>query len=517
LGAELIAKNQSGATRAPRVLLAASEVIGFAKTGGLADVAGSLPRSLADRGVDVSVIMPLYRAARLGRTPVTPTETTLQVKMGWQTVTGRLWRSTLPDSNVPVWLVEQPDLFDRDDSAAKRGLYQYVDSHGAKVDYSDNGERFVFFCKAVVATLNHIGAMPDVVHCNDWQTGPLPALLQEAAASQGKIAPRTLFTVHNIAYQGWFGRNVFALTDLPDHLFNWRQLECQGQFNMLKAGLVFADWLNTVSPTYAREIQTSYYGNGLEGVLIERRHVLSGIVNGVDYRHWDPAIDPHITAKYTSATVAEGKAKCKAALQQRTGLAPNPGVPLLGVIARLVEQKGIELIVRAADALLAQDVQLAVLGEGDPHWQQEVSKLQHRYPQRVAALIGFDEALAHLIEAGADLFLMPSLYEPSGLNQLYSLRYGTVPIVRTTGGLADTIVDTTEETLANRTATGFRFAAHAPWALRETVEKALFVFRQRPAVWRQIQQTGMACDWSWSRSAAEYERLYRQLAGLRHG
>jgi len=300
-------------------------------------------------------------------------------------------------------------------------------------------------------------------------------------------------------------------------LFNWRQLECFGQFNMLKAGLVFADWLSTVSPTYAREIQTTYFGNGLEGVLIERRHQLSGIVNGVDYRFWDPATDVHLPARYSPATVMEGKAKCKADLQQRLGLHVSPTTPLLGVIARLVEQKGIELIVKAADSLLAQDVQLVVLGEGDPHWQRELTRLQQRFPHRVVAAIGFDEVLAHRIEAGADIFLMPSLYEPSGLNQLYSLKYGTVPVVRATGGLADTIVDATDETMANRTATGFRFAAHAPWALRETVERALFVYRQRPELWRQIQQTGMAADWSWSRSAAEYERLYYQLAGLRHG
>lgn len=502
-------------SRPVRVLLAASEVIGYAKTGGLADVAGALPRALGERGVDISIILPLYRSSRLGKTPVAATEHAFEVNVGWNVLHGRLWRSTLPDSKIPVWLIEQPEFFDRDDPATKRGIYQYVETDGAKVDYPDNGARFVFFCKAVLAALRFIG-VPDVVHCNDWQTGPLPALIKEGPRF-GQPAPRTLFTVHNIAYQGWFPPQVFSLTGLPDRLFNWRQLECYGQFNMLKAGIAFADWINTVSPTYAREIQTPYYGYGLEGVMIERGHELSGIVNGVDYRFWDPAADPHLAARYTPATVMQGKAKCKADLQQRLGLPIDPEAPLLGVIARLVEQKGIELIVKAADGLMALGVQLVVLGEGDPQWHRELTRLQARYAHRVIAAIGFDEVLAHRIEAGADIFLMPSLYEPSGLNQLYSLKYGTIPVVRATGGLADTIVDVNETTLTNGTATGFRFAAHAAWALRETVERAVGVYRHQPQTWRQIQQAGMAADWSWSRSAAEYERLYYQLAGVRHG
>jgi len=270
--------------------------------------------------------------------------------------------------------------------------------------------------------------------------------------------------------------------------------------------------LNTVSPTYAKEIHQTNLGCGLQGALTEHRDRLSGIMNGIDYHAWNPATDPKIAARYTPESIGEGKPKCKAALQVELNLAAEPHTPLLAVVARLVEQKGIELILKAAGPLLSQGVQLIVLGEGDASYQEQLRMLEFGHPRRMKAVIGFDEDLAHRIEAGADIFLMPSVYEPSGLNQLYSLKYGTVPVVRVTGGLADTIVDTTDETLTKGTATGFSFHAIAGWALRETVERALDIYRNRPKDWLQIQQTGMRQDWSWNRSAAEYERLYRRLA-----
>ncbi|HEV3142529.1 MAG TPA: glycogen synthase GlgA [Gemmataceae bacterium] len=495
-----------------RVLLASSEAVPFAKTGGLADVAGSLPRALEQRGLSPAVILPLYRSARTGRTAVAPTDHYLQVPLGGRIIPARLWRSTLPDSRVPVWLIEQNDFFDRDDPGRQRGLYQFVDESGQKRDYPDNGQRFAFFCKAVLETCRSLDYWPDVLHANDWQTGLIPVFLREATPKQSRFRSiRTVFTLHNLAYQGVFPKTVFDQVGLPDWLFSMPYLEYYGQLNFLKAGIVFADWLNTVSPMYAKEIHQTNLGCGLQGVLTERRDRLSGIMNGIDYRVWNPATDERIAARYSPETISDGKSKCKAALQAELGLAPDPRAPLLAVIARLVEQKGIELILKAAETLLAQDVHLITLGEGDAKYQQQLRVLESRHPRSIKTIIGFDEDLAHRIEAGADIFLMPSVYEPSGLNQLYSLKYGTVPVVRVTGGLADTIVDTNEETLANGTATGFCFQAIAGWALRETVERALTVYRNRPKDWRQIQETGMRQDWSWNRSAAEYEKLYRRL------
>jgi starch synthase len=494
-------------------LLASSEVLPFAKTGGLADVVGTLPRALEQRGVAPTVILPFYRTARKGKTPVSPTEHLLQVPLGNRIILARLWRSTLPDSAVPVWLIEQNDFFDRDDPTRQRGLYQFVDEGSRKWDYPDNGLRFAFFSKAILEACRVLDYWPDVLHCNDWQTGLVPVFLREATPKHSRFdSIRTLYTLHNLAYQGVFPRSFFDELGLPGWLFSMPYLEYYDHLNFLKAGIVFADWLNTVSPTYAKEIHQTNLGCGLQGALTEHRDRLSGIMNGIDYHAWNPATDPKIAARYTPESIGEGKPKCKAALQVELNLAAEPHTPLLAVVARLVEQKGIELILKAAGPLLSQGVQLIVLGEGDASYQEQLRMLEFGHPRRMKAVIGFDEDLAHRIEAGADIFLMPSVYEPSGLNQLYSLKYGTVPVVRVTGGLADTIVDTTDETLTKGTATGFSFHAIAGWALRETVERALDIYRNRPKDWLQIQQTGMRQDWSWNRSAAEYERLYRRLA-----
>jgi starch synthase len=502
-----------------KVLMAASEVVGFAKTGGLADVAGSLPRALARRGHQCAIILPLYRSACTGKVPLERTRLGFAVPIGARSISGSLWRATLPGSDVPVYLVEQPDYFERDDPGQGRGLYQFTLPTGQKRDYPDNCQRFAFFCRAVLEALALLDFWPDVLHANDWQTGLAPVYLNEVYR---KHAPpelraryervRTLFTIHNIAYQGVFRAEALPLTGLGWELFNYLQLEFYGQLNFLKAGIVFANWLSTVSPRYAQEIQTPYFGCGLEGVLAERRERVTGIVNGVDYQVWNPATDPHLAANYDAETVAERKPLCKAALQRRYGLAERPETPLLGVVARLVEQKGVDLIVGAAEALLREDTQLVVLGEGDPIYHRRLMELRDRHPDRVGTTLAFDEPLAHQIEAGADLFLMPSLYEPSGLNQLYSLKYGTVPVVRATGGLADTITDCTPETLAAGTATGFTFVAHTPAALLTTVQRALDIYRHRPDDWLPLMRTGMRQDWSWDRSAGEYDKLYRQLA-----
>jgi starch synthase len=500
-----------------RVLLAASEVVGFAKTGGLADVAGSLPTALARRGHRCAAIMPLYHAARRADRPPVPTPHVFSVAVGDRVVPARLWRSSLAD-DVPIYFVENDLYFDRDDPAQGRGIYQYTQADGARRDYDDNCERFVFFNRAVLEALPFLDDWPDVLHVNDWQTGLIPVMLREqyVPRSDPRLRlhydrVRTLLTVHNIAFQGVFWHWDMNLTGLDWRLFNPEQLEYHGKLCFLKAALVFSDLINTVSPTYAREIQTPYYGCGLQGVLYANRHRLSGIVNGVDYAVWDPRHDAHLPARYGPEQIDPGKGRCKAAVQAECGLSVDPAAPLLGVVARLTDQKGVDLIGAVAPGLLDAGAQLTILGEGDPRYHQLFTDLRDRYPGRLGLTLGFREPLAHRIEAGADVFLMPSAFEPSGLNQLYSLRYGTPPVVRATGGLADTVTDATPETLAAGTATGFRFAAYSAEALWEAAGRAVGLFRTQPLTWRQLMQNGMLQDWSWDRSAAEYEALYHRL------
>ncbi len=510
-------------------MFAASEATPFAKTGGLADVAGSLPRALAERGHRCAVVMPLYRSAREAGLAIQGTGVAFTIPMGARPVPGRLARSRLPDSEVDVFLIEQPEYFERDDPALGRGLYQYRTGDGKLKDYVDNAARFIFFSRAVLEALPHVGFLPDIVHCNDWQTGLVPAYLKVGlqqsalgsrpepgkANSRQPIAdsrqPKAVFTIHNLAYRGVFWHWDMALTGLDWGLFNWRQLEFYGHLNLLKAGIVFSDAINAVSPSYAEEIQTREYGCGIEEVLRYYKVKLSGIVNGVDYRVWNPQTDPHLPARYNSETVRQGKAVCKAAVQRDFHLPAQPHVPLAAMISRLVEQKGFSLLKETASALLREEVQLVVLGVGDPVFHRFLSDLADRHPDRVAVRFEFDETLAHRIEAGADVFLMPSRFEPSGLNQLYSLRYGTVPVVRATGGLKDTVTDCTPQTLEAGTATGFVFRDFEAKAMLAALGAALDTYRYLPEIWRQLQWTGMAQDWSWNHSAAAYEALYRSL------
>lgn len=504
----------STAGRPLRVLVVASEALGFAKTGGLADVATSLPKALHRRGLDVRVAIPLYNSCRRATKPPEPTDVTFDISLGAQSHQGRVWWSYLPDSEVPVYLIEQPHFFARDDAQAGHGLYQFS-ADGGKRDYPDNAERFLFFCRAALEMLPALNFWPDLIHCNDWQTGMLPVYLREAygRAYHRYDVVRTLLTIHNIAYQGQFSRQTMNVTGLDHNLFTYDKLEFFGNLSFLKAGLVYADFLSTVSPRYAEEIQTMAFGCGLESALHDRRHRLAGIVNGVDYADWNPATDPHIAANYDVNSVFERKPQCKAALQRQFQIAEWAGTPLLGVVARLADQKGIELLLEAGLPMLERDCQLVVLGDGDPHYQYWLQQLRDRFPERVGVYFGFSERLAHMVEAGADAFLMPSKYEPSGLNQLYSLRYGTVPVVRAVGGLHDTIYDCSEDNLAQGYATGFRFGPYTGHALLGAVERALHVYRRRPEVWRQLVQNGMRQDWSWDRSAGEYEGLYRRIVG----
>lgn len=499
--------------RPMRVLLAASEVIGFAKTGGLADVAGSLPVALAKRGIDVRVVMPLYRQAKeTGRCE--PTDVHLQIQVGDQVHAGRVWWARLPGSQVPIYLIENSHYFERDDKQAGHGIYQMA-ADGTRRDYPDNAERFIFFQRALLEMLGGLNFWPDLIHANDWQTGLVPAYLREW---YGYLSPnyariRTLLTIHNIAYQGQFAASALPLTGFGTWLFTHDKLEFYGNLCFLKAGISYADFISTVSPRYAEEIQTSAFGCGMESALVPRRHRLMGIVNGVDYSAWDPAHDSSLPVQYDWESVFRNKPACKAALQRQFQLPEWRTTPLLGMVARLTAQKGIQLLLDAGEQILRRDVQLIVLGDGDPHYQHWLQRMRDVYPERVGVYFGFSEQLAHLVEAGSDMFLMPSQYEPSGLNQLYSLRYGTVPIVRSVGGLMDTIGDCNDDTLRAGVATGFKFGPYTGPALLGAVERALHCYRHRPEVWSQLILTGMKQDWSWDRSAGEYQRLYRGILG----
>lgn len=481
------------------ILIATSEAVPFAKTGGLADVCGALPIELPKLGHDLSLIMPAYRQMRTSGMPIEPTGIHFDVPIGSKTVSGTLLKSHLPNSAVPVYLVHQEHYFNRP------GLYQEDGQ-----DYTDNCERFVFFCRAVLESIRLLDLHVDVLHCNDWQTGLIPAYLKiEYRGVPGYEHIGTLFTIHNMAYQGVFWHWDMLLTGLDWKYFNWQQMEFFGNLNLLKTGLIFADRLNTVSPRYAEEIQTAPLGCGLEGVLQNRRDVLSGIVNGVDYREWDPATDGDLPANYGPDTTGSGKAACKAALQKSLGLPEMPKAPLIAFIGRLAEQKGIDLLAAAIrDWAQSHDAQWVILGTGDPTYQEQCARLSNRFPQKVATRLEFSNRIAHRIEAGSDMFAMPSRYEPCGLNQLYSLKYGSVPIVRATGGLVDTVTNLNDQTLAAGTATGFCFGEYSELALTETLQRACNTYAQ-PDVWQRLVQAGMKQDWSWTASARQYSELYR--------
>ena len=500
-----------------KCLHAASEVAGFAKTGGLADVAGSLPQALAARGLQCAVVMPLYRACRSSGQTLEPTEHRFRVPIGERAVEGRLWRSSLPGSDVPVFLIEQPDYFERDNPATGHGLYQFTDATGMRVDYTDNSARFAFFARGVLETMRLFDFWPDILHLHDWQTGLAGVYLRELYQSFGKPdlrnryeALRTVFTIHNLAYQGVFWHLDMPTLGLPWRLFTMDKLEFFGRINFLKAGLVYADALTTVSPTYAREIQTTMLGCGLHGVLMARSAKLFGIVNGIDDRVWNPATDPHIAATYDVADLA-GKATCKAALQKEFRLDIDPKTPLLGMVSRLAVQKGLDLVEKVVPAFLRGGAQLAVLGDGDKAYRDMLVKLRENFPGKIGVMLAQSEPIAHRIEAGADVFLMPSRYEPCGLNQLYSLNYGTIPVVHSTGGLADTVIDASPANLASGRATGFAFVPASPTAFADALHRCLNMYRTRSGQWLQVQQAGMQQDWSWRRSASDYERLYREV------
>lgn len=481
------------------ILLASSEVVPFAKTGGLADVCGTLPIELTKLGHHVTVVMPAYRIAKQCGQPISDTGVSLDIPIGNHIVEGRLLRSHLPGSDVPVLLVDQPHYFDRDELYREQGR-----------DYRDNCERFVFFCRAAMEAIRLTEMNVDLIHANDWQTALMPAYQKieyENAAGYEQIA--TLLTIHNMAYQGQFWHWDMLLTGLDWKYFNWRQMEYYGDLNLLKTGIVFADSLNTVSPRYAQEIQSAPLGCGLEGVLAHRKNVLSGIINGVDYQEWNPEIDPHLAANYAPDDWQVGKARCKADLQRELGLPDNPRAPLIGMVGRLADQKGFDLVAQVIRQWVnGSDAQWAILGTGEPNYHTLFRELTAEFPSKVAARLEFSNRMAHRIEAGSDIFLMPSRYEPCGLNQLYSLKYGTVPVVHHTGGLADTIRDASGAYLEAKTANGFSFDRYEANELDHALERACHIYRHDTPLWNQIVTTGMTQDWSWASSARKYVELY---------
>ncbi len=487
-----------------KIVMLASEAVPFSKTGGLADVAGSLPRALERLGVESSLIIPFHRRFSKAAPAIESTGVSLRIPVGSKLVEGSVFKSKLPGSRVSAYLIDQADYFDRE------GVYQQQG-----VDFADNFERFLFFSRAALETMRLLELEPDVIHCNDWQTGLAPVYLEELYRSRtGFERVGTLLTIHNLAYQGTFPMASMNLTGLDWRLFNWQQLEFHGKLNCLKAGLVFADRLSTVSPTYANEIQGAELGCGLDGLLRLRRDELSGIVNGIDHAVWNPASDPLLAENYDQNDFEAAKAACKALLQRRASLPERPDVPLFAQIGRLDPQKGWDLLADAAPRLLEHDVQIVFLGEGQPRYHELLDRLAAKYPEKLRAFLQFSDPLAHQIEAGADLFLMPSLYEPCGLNQLYSLAYGTIPIVHATGGLADTVVDATPANLEAGRATGFVFEKPTAAELTQAIERALALWKNSQA-WSALARNAMKADWSWDRSAREYSELYQEIAALR--
>jgi starch synthase len=482
-----------------RVLEVASEAVPFAKTGGLADVAGALPEALARLGCETTLVIPAHREALAKGLPIEPADIAFDVPIGTRLLPARILRCRLPDARAEIYLVANDHCFDRPT------LY------GGAHDYADNAERFVFFSRAALELACRLGRPFDLVHCHDWQAGLVPAYQKLLYASHDAVArARTVMTVHNMAYQGLFWHWDMLLTGLDWRHFNWQEMEFHGQLNLLKTGIVFADAVTTVSPTYAREIQQAPGGCGLEGVLAARSDVLSGIVNGIDTAAWDPGNDPHIPRPYSEHDVDLGKYAARVALATRLGHAAPDARPLVAFVGRLVAQKGVDLLVEVMGRMAgAGRAHFVVLGTGDPGHEEALRRVAAAFPGTVDLVIGFDEGLAHLVQAAADITLVPSLYEPCGLTQLYAFRYGAIPVVRATGGLVDTVVDATPEAVADGTATGFRFEACEAAAFERALERALDA-HAAPDLWRTLVRRAMRQDWSWETSAREYLRLFQR-------
>ena len=485
-----------------RVLYLSSEVTPFAKTGGLADVANALPKSLFDIGHDVRVMMPKYG-------PISDRKYTLREVIRLKKIPVRLGNKEhiacaksafIPDTKVQIYFLEYKPYFDRPDL--------YVNSKTGE-EYPDNAQRYALFCKAVLETVKLLHWEPQVIHCNDWQTGLVPWLLKNEYKDDPFFAKTgSVFTIHNLAYQGNFKPDVLAESGLPTDLQeNASDIEFNGQVSYLKAGLMNSDLITTVSPTYAKEIQNDpEISAGMKGILEKKSSKIYGLLNGIDYDDWNPETDKEIEENY-SVNNLKGKSANKKALLKMMNLTFDESVPLIGMVSRLAWQKGFELVAESIDQLMKLNVQLVILGTGSAEYQNMLEKLKEKYPENIAIAIKFDNTLAHLIEAGSDIFLMPSRYEPCGLNQMYSLRYGTVPVVRKTGGLADTVIN--YENDSNK-GNGFVFEAYSSSEMVSAVKNAIEIFKDTKT-WQKVVKRGMKQDFSWKSVAENYIKLYSRL------
>jgi starch synthase len=474
------------------IAFVASECVPFSKTGGLADVVGALPRALAAAGHEISVYIPRYRLTRITEERTVVQSITIPFDDQYRfcsIVTGAGY------PGVRFFFIDYPPFFDRE------GLYGT-----ASGDFPDNAERFALFCRAVLEGSKILG-VPDIFHCHDWQSALVPILLKTQYAEDPALQNSgVVFTIHNMGYQGLFPAEILPLLTLPWDLFTISKMEFFGNVNFLKGALAYSDLITTVSRKYSQEIQTSEFGFGLDGVLKERSQSVIGILNGVDYDEWNPESDKFIAAHYSSDDLS-GKQICKQELAAALGITADLSVPIIGIVSRFAAQKGFDLIGQVVDRLALEDVVLAVLGSGDKLYEEMFLRLARRVPGKIAVRIAYDNPLAHKIEAGADMFLMPSRYEPSGLSQMYSLKYGTVPIVRATGGLDDTIDPWDPRT---KKGTGFKFQEYTGEALLRAIHQALQLYRD-PASWQRLMRNGMSKDFSWRISAREYIRAYERV------
>ena len=482
-----------------RIVFAASEGVPFSKTGGLADVVGALPRALAAAGHQVSVYLPLYRQTRLkdAQTVVSSITIPFDDRYRFCSVV-----SVGKHSNVQFYFVDYAPFFDRE--------ALYGTSTG---DYPDNAERFALFSRAVLEASKILG-VPQIFHCHDWQSALIPVLLRTQYAEDPAFRDAaSVFTIHNMGYQGLFPPDTLPLLTLPWDLFAISKMEFFGNVNFLKGALVFSDFITTVSKKYSQEIQTTEFGFGLEGVLRARSSTVTGILNGVDYDEWSPEIDKFIVARYSPQDLS-GKAKCKKDLLSTFGMTnADARLPVIGIVSRFAAQKGFDLIAQIMERLAREEMIIVALGNGDKTYEEMFLRLNKQFPQKIAVKVAYDNAVAHKIEAGSDMFLMPSRYEPCGLNQIYSLKYGTVPVVRATGGLDDTIEHWDARTGKG---TGFKFTDYNGEALLLTIKEALRAFRDQSS-WQQLMRNGMNKDFSWSASAKEYIRVYERARQLRTG
>ena len=479
------------------IAFAASECVPFSKTGGLADVIGALPPALVNLGHKATVFLPRYRSTKLDnpRTVIPSITVPFDDRYRFCSVLdGGL------HSGVQFYFIEYPPFFDRD------GLY------GTAIgDYHDNAERFALFSRAVLEATKILGA-PDVLHCHDWQTALMPILLKTLYTEDPAFARAPcVFTIHNLGYQGLFPPEILPLLMLPWDLFTMSKLEFYGKVNFLKGAITMADFITTVSRKYSQEIQTAEYGFGLEGVLRARGNTIAGILNAVDYLSWNPETDPHIAAHYSAADLS-GKKQCKADLLKEFGLAQDTQLPVVGMVSRFVPQKGFDLVQQVGDRLALEDLILIVLGTGQREYEDMFRRLNKQFPQKIGARIAYDDALAHKIEAGSDIYLMPSHYEPCGLNQIYSMKYGAVPVVRATGGLDDTIEQFDPKT---KKGTGFKFREYTVEAMLDSLRAAVALYRSDQNSWQALMRNGMAQDYSWMSSAREYVKVYERARQIR--